>query len=139
MQSLPPPPPPPPPTTTTNTHTQVMSKSPPTTNTHTQVMSKSSHGLRIFQKQNVQFFQKRNVQYHNIRRAIQSGNRSCFSLFFFFFFFFFKENIRRYSLDEPHRRVSNFPIALLILLLNTTCPVLTNSVDPDKLASKEAN
>ena len=24
-------------------------------------------------------------------------------------------------------------------LLNTTCPVLANSVDPDQLASKEAN
>ena len=26
-----------------------------------------------------------------------------------------------------------------LLLLNTTCPVLANSVDPDQLASEEAN
>ena len=28
---------------------------------------------------------------------------------------------------------------LTFLLLNTTCPVLANSVDPDQLASEEAN
>ena len=28
---------------------------------------------------------------------------------------------------------------LTLLLLNTTCPVLVNSVDPDQLASEEAN
>ena len=28
---------------------------------------------------------------------------------------------------------------LNLLLLNTTCPVLANSVDPDQLASEEAN
>ena len=28
---------------------------------------------------------------------------------------------------------------LTLLLLNTTCPVLTNSVDPDQLASEEAS
>ena len=28
---------------------------------------------------------------------------------------------------------------LTLLLLNTTCPVLANSVDPDQLASSEAN
>ena len=28
---------------------------------------------------------------------------------------------------------------LILLLLNTTCPVLANSVDPDQLASEEAN
>ena len=28
---------------------------------------------------------------------------------------------------------------LALLLLNTTCPVLANSVDPDQLASDEAN
>ena len=28
---------------------------------------------------------------------------------------------------------------LTLLLLNTTCPVLANSVDPDHLASEEAN
>ena len=35
--------------------------------------------------------------------------------------------------------VSNFVSALTLLLLNTTCPVLANSVDPDQLASSEAN
>ena len=30
-----------------------------------------------------------------------------------------------------------FPLTLF--LLNTTCPVLANSVDPDQLASEEAN
>ena len=30
-------------------------------------------------------------------------------------------------------------INLTLLLLNTTCPVLANSVDPDQLASSEAN
>ena len=29
--------------------------------------------------------------------------------------------------------------SLTLLLLNTTCPVLANSVDPDQLASEEAN
>ena len=28
---------------------------------------------------------------------------------------------------------------LTLFLLNTTCPVLANSVDPDQLASEEAN
>ena len=28
---------------------------------------------------------------------------------------------------------------LTLLLLNTTCPVLANSVDPDQMASEEAN
>ena len=30
-------------------------------------------------------------------------------------------------------------LALTLLLLNTLCPVLANSVDPDQLASEEAN
>ena len=30
-------------------------------------------------------------------------------------------------------------IVLTLLLLNMTCPVLANSVDPDQLASEEAN
>ena len=34
-------------------------------------------------------------------------------------------------------RHENFPLTLL--LLNMTCPVLANSVDPDQLASEEAN
>ena len=29
--------------------------------------------------------------------------------------------------------------ALILLLLSMTCPVLANSVDPDQLASEEAN
>ena len=32
-----------------------------------------------------------------------------------------------------------FEMNLNLLLLNTTCPVLANSVDPDQLASEEAN
>ena len=30
-------------------------------------------------------------------------------------------------------------LSLILLLLNTTCPVLANSVDPDQLASEEVN
>ena len=30
-------------------------------------------------------------------------------------------------------------LQLILLLLNTSCPVLANSVDPDHLASEEAN
>ena len=34
----------------------------------------------------------------------------------------------------------DFEISMLtLLLLSMTCPVLTNSVDPDQLASEEAN
>ena len=32
-----------------------------------------------------------------------------------------------------------FTETLTLLLLNTSCPVLANSVDPDQLASSEAN
>ena len=32
-----------------------------------------------------------------------------------------------------------FVISLTLLLLNMACPVLANSVDPDQLASSEAN
>ena len=35
--------------------------------------------------------------------------------------------------------VMYFVSVLNLLLLNTTCPVLANSVDPDQLASEEAN
>ena len=38
--------------------------------------------------------------------------------------------------------ISEFKVAeiiLTLLLLYTTCPVLANSVDPDQLASEEAN
>ena len=34
---------------------------------------------------------------------------------------------------------SCYLLHLTLLLLNTTCPVLANSVDPDQLASEEAN
>ena len=37
------------------------------------------------------------------------------------------------SHNDPRRKT------LTLLLLNTTCPVLANSVDPDQLASEEAN
>ena len=30
-------------------------------------------------------------------------------------------------------------VVLTLLLLNTSCPILANSVDPDQLASEEAN
>ena len=33
----------------------------------------------------------------------------------------------------------NSHIHISLLLLNTSCPVLANSVDPDQLASEEAN
>ena len=32
-----------------------------------------------------------------------------------------------------------YPVPSTLLLLNMTCPVLANSVDPDQLASEEAN
>ena len=35
--------------------------------------------------------------------------------------------------------ISKLGLLLTLLLLNTTCPVLANSVDPDQLASEEAN
>ena len=44
---------------------------------------------------------------------------------------------------EPFPATMNFDskvkYRLILLLLNTTCPVLANSVDPDQLASEEAN
>ena len=33
----------------------------------------------------------------------------------------------------------SYQLYLTLLLLSTTCPVLANSVDPDQLASEEAN
>ena len=35
--------------------------------------------------------------------------------------------------------LTSMVLELILLLLNTTCPVLANSVDPDQLASEEAN
>ena len=37
------------------------------------------------------------------------------------------------------KKVSELELGLTLLLLNTTCSVLANSVDPDHLASEEAN
>ena len=34
---------------------------------------------------------------------------------------------------------NEFVLSLTLLLLNTSCPVLANSLDPDQLASEEAN
>ena len=33
----------------------------------------------------------------------------------------------------------NICLPLTLFLLNTTCPILANSVDPDQLASEETN
>ena len=71
------------------------------------------------------------------------------------FFLFLHENICcGYSLEVPHRGTSNenhnitlhgeirkniIAPLLTLLLLNMACPVLANSVDPDLLASEEAN
>ena len=44
--------------------------------------------------------------------------------------------------NKHHLKIKNkFPLksSLTLLLLNRTCPVLANSVDPDQLASEEAN
>ena len=40
-----------------------------------------------------------------------------------------------------HHAISSYTTEqnLTLLLLNTTCPVLANSVDPNQLASEEAN
>ena len=40
-------------------------------------------------------------------------------------------------MEMPH--LEEYQMALTLLLLNTTCPVLANSVDPNQLASEEAN
>ena len=41
-------------------------------------------------------------------------------------------------INRPWSFVQMFTPPLTILLLNTTCPVLANSVDPDQLTSEEA-
>ena len=41
--------------------------------------------------------------------------------------------------QDKHKFYANIQIKLTLLLLNMTCPVLANSVDPDQLASSEAN
>ena len=39
----------------------------------------------------------------------------------------------------PEEKNQIIILCLTLLLLNMTCPVLANSVDPDQLASEEAN
>ena len=46
------------------------------------------------------------------------------------------DQIQSMKINAP--RESKF-LFLALLLLNTTCPVLANSVDPDQLASEEAS
>ena len=49
-------------------------------------------------------------------------------------------NDRNIYLANPLSSISFYTTFLLtLLLLNTTCPVLANSVDPDQLASEEGN
>ena len=43
------------------------------------------------------------------------------------------------SLDYGFGTMTATTYNLTLLLLNTTCPVLANSVAPDQLASEEAN
>ena len=43
------------------------------------------------------------------------------------------------SLSQATSLLCHNSIRLTLLLLNTTCPVVANSVDPDQLASEEAN
>ena len=44
-----------------------------------------------------------------------------------------------FSLARPYYEDKTYYMELTLLLLNTTCPVFANSVDPDQLASSEAN
>ena len=81
----------------------------------------------------------------------------------FFFFFYFSEKTSLeiscessawqtihmkcqdlFSLKNKKKKIECHLLQILLgtltlLLLNTTCPVLANSVDPDQLASEEAN
>ena len=59
------------------------------------------------------------------------------TLFFFFFFFFFC--LLGLTSFQKKQNVQESIQQLNLLLLNTTCPVLANSVDPDQLASEGAN
>ena len=43
------------------------------------------------------------------------------------------------SLEGDTKLPGRDDVLLTLLLLNTTCPVLANSVDPDQLVSEEAN
>ena len=49
-------------------------------------------------------------------------------------FFLFQHEKKNFG----HLLVAHQVILLTLLLLNTTCPVLANSVDEDQLASEEA-
>ena len=57
---------------------------------------------------------------------------------------FFPLKIDPFSEERQKTNLTNLPtlkvcaFTLALLLLNTTCPVLANSVDPDQLASEEA-
>ena len=54
----------------------------------------------------------------------------------FFLLLLFFENLTEKQ-EETAMEIHNNPITLTILLLNTTCPVFANSVDPDQLASSD--
>ena len=47
--------------------------------------------------------------------------------------------IIRIKISEVAKSVLPLFCHLTLLLLDTTCPVLANSADPDQLASEEAN
>ena len=49
------------------------------------------------------------------------------------------KNIHTSPIKSANQSFQTHPDTLTLLLLNTTCPVLANSVDPDQLASEEAN
>ena len=62
----------------------------------------------------------------------------------------FKQNVSLHKMSNPYKSkktiISLSSVELIssgngltLLLLNTTCLVLANSVDPDQLASEEAN
>ena len=59
------------------------------------------------------------------------------SLIAIHFFFKFLSKFRMFPKSETKYRENE--LFLTLLLLNTTCPVLANSVDPDQLASEEAS
>ena len=68
----------------------------------------------------------------------------CHAVFDLHVFFFFQASLL--ECYESHQALSEYlgsnkypQHVLTLLLLNTTCPVLANSVDPDQLASSEAN
>ena len=52
---------------------------------------------------------------------------------------FLKTRSYRLHFCEVQKYITAITRHLTLLLLNTICPVLANSVDPDQLASEEAN